>query len=74
MAFIVTGTADQIAELLCGPRQHDEHCRAHRWHLYVRDDNRRYQAVKDEVRRMLAERRDAEGRAEASEALAEAAQ
>ena len=53
----ITGTADQIAEILCGPRQYDEHMRGWRWHLFVRDDDRRYQAVKDEVRKMLAERR-----------------
>ena len=72
--MFITGTADQIAELLCGPRQHDEHCKGWRWHLFVRDDNRRYQAVKDEVRKMLVQRRAAEGRADAIEALAEAAQ
>lgn len=57
MAFAITGTADQIAELLCGPRQHDEHCKGWRWHLYVRDDAKRVAAVNDEVRKMLAERR-----------------
>ena len=37
MSIIITGTADQIGELLHGPRQHNEHCKAWRWHRYVTD-------------------------------------
>ena len=59
MSFIITGTADQLAELLCGPRQYDEHCKGWRWHLFVRDDEKRHQAVKAELRKMLAERETA---------------
>ena len=69
MAFAITGTADQIAELLCGPRQHDEHMRGYRWHLYVRDDAKRVAAVNAELRKMIAERREAaERRAAAARA------
>ena len=46
-----------IIELLCGPLQHNEHCRAWRWHLYVRDDAARFDAVNAELVKMREERR-----------------
>lgn len=57
MAFAVTGTADQIRDLVCGPQQHNEHCKGWRWHLYVQDNDKRHAAVMAELRRIHAERR-----------------
>ncbi len=61
---IVLGTADEIAELLCGPRQHNEHCKGWRWHMYVQDDAKRMENVMAALRKMHAERRAAEDRAD----------
>jgi len=46
-----------IIELLCGPLQHNEHMKAWRWHLYVRDDGARFDAVNAELIKMREERR-----------------
>ena len=56
-SFIVTGSTEQIIDLLFGPRQHNEHCKGWRWHMYVRDADKRMDAVRAEMRKMLAERR-----------------
>ena len=55
--FVITGPAEIIGELVCGPAQHDEHCKGWRWHLYVQDSSKRMDAVMAEVRAMAAERR-----------------
>jgi hypothetical protein len=57
MSFVVIGNADQIISVLAGARQHNEHCKGWRWHLYVQDDRKRFAAVMAEVRMMAAERR-----------------
>ena len=57
--FVITGSAEAIGELLCGPAQHNEHTKAWRWHLYVQDDKKRMENVMAEVRKMHAERRAA---------------
>ena len=67
MSFIVTGTADQIAEVLCGPRQHNEHCKAWHWHMYVQDNAKRWAAVEAEFRKMSAEHRAREALLETAE-------
>lgn len=54
--FIVTGTVEQIRDVLCGPQQHDEHCRGWKWHLYVQDDKKRMDNVMAEIRKMRDER------------------
>lgn len=54
MGYIVTGTADQIAEVLCGARQHDEHCKGWRWHMYCRDDAYRMANVNEAARKLIA--------------------
>jgi len=58
--FVVIGDAQQIRELLCGPIQHNEHMKGWRWHMYVQDDAKRFEAVKAELRKMNAERRERE--------------
>ena len=50
--FAIVGNVETIRDLLCGPQQHDEHLRAHRWHLYVQDDAKRFENVMREVRRL----------------------
>lgn len=54
--LVVTGTAEQIRAILCGPQQHDDHCKGWRWHLYVQDDKKRMDNVMAEVRKMRDER------------------
>ena len=57
MPFVVTGTSDQIIELLRGPRpaaQYDEHCKGWRWELYLQSAREASAAVNAEVRRMIA--------------------
>ena len=56
MTFAVIGNADQIAELLCGPRQHDAHCQGWRWHLYMQDQRKRHAAMNEGVRQIIAAR------------------
>ena len=53
---IIFGTAEEIRDLLCGPQQHNEHCKGWRWHLYVQDDAKRWENVKAELRKMKADR------------------
>jgi hypothetical protein len=55
--FVITGPAEIIGELLCGPAQHNEHTKAWRWHQYVADDKKRMDNVMAKVREMAAERR-----------------
>ena len=56
--FVITGPAEIIGELLCGPAQHNEHTKAWRWHMYVQDDKKRMENVMAAVRQMHAERRE----------------
>jgi len=67
MSFVVVGTADQIMEMLSGPRQHDEHCRGWRWHMYCQDDSKRWASVEAALKKMHAERREREAILEAAE-------
>ena len=67
MSFAVIGSAEQIRELLCGPQDHNEHCKGWRWHLYVQDDAKRWASVEAELKKMNAERRAREDYAEAAE-------
>ncbi|HXJ59406.1 MAG TPA: hypothetical protein VNU68_22410 [Verrucomicrobiae bacterium] len=67
MSYAVIGSAEQIRELLCGPQDHNEHCKGWRWHLYVQDDAKRWASVEAELRKMNAERRAREEYAEAAE-------
>jgi hypothetical protein len=55
--FVITGPAEIIGELLCGPAQHDEHMRGYRWHQYVADDKKRMDAVMAVISERAAERR-----------------
>ena len=55
--FVVIGSTEQIRDLLCGPQQHNEHCKGWRWHMYCQDDAKRWENVKAELRLMSAERR-----------------
>lgn len=57
---VVTGTAAEIMDGLFGPQQHAEHCKGWRWHLYIRDCDRRMDNVRAEMRKMSAARRAAE--------------
>lgn len=57
LPLVIVGNVEEIRDFLCGPQQHDEHCKGWRWHLYVQDDEKRFQNVMAEVRRMRDERR-----------------
>jgi hypothetical protein len=67
MSFAVVGSVELIRDDLCGPQQHNEHCKGWRWEMYVADNEKRHQAVMDELRRIHAERRAREVYAEAAE-------
>ena len=67
MSFAIIGSAEQIRELLCGPAQHNEHCKGYRWHQYVQWDKQRWASVEAELRKMNLERRAREDYAEAAE-------
>jgi hypothetical protein len=67
MSFAVIGSTEQIRDLLCGPQQHNEHCKGWRWHMYVQDNEKRFQNVMAELRKMHAERRARESLLEAAE-------
>ena len=53
----IIGSTEMIRDILCGPQDHNEHCKGWRWHLYVQDDKKRMANVMEEVRKMHAERR-----------------
>lgn len=55
--FVVIGPTEIIRDVICGPQQHNEHCKGWRWHLYVADNEKRWEAVKAEMKKMHAERR-----------------
>jgi hypothetical protein len=59
MPFSIVAPAEVIRDLLCGPQQHNEHCKGWRWHLYTRDDAARFDAVNAELVKMREERRSA---------------
>lgn len=54
--YTVSGSADDLRHFLVGPPQHDEHTKGWRWHIYCKDDEARYEAVKAELLKMRAER------------------
>ncbi len=54
--FTVVGDVEQIRDLLCGPQDHNEHCKGWRWFMYCADDKKRMDNVMAEVRAMAAER------------------
>ena len=54
--LVIVGDVEQVRDLLCGPQQHNEHCRAWRWHAYVADDAKRWEAVKAELHKMHHEK------------------
>lgn len=58
--FVLIGSTEQIRDFICGPQQHNEHCKGYRWFLYVRDSEARWEAVKAELKRMHAARREME--------------
>ena len=70
MTFAITGSAEPIRELLCGPIQHNEHMKAWRWHMYVQDDAKRWASVQAEMRKMRAERLAMTSQQHADELLA----
>jgi len=63
-----TNDTQLFIDCLFGPQQHDEHCKGWRFHFYMIDSERRFQAVMAEARKAAAERREAEGIADAIEA------
>jgi hypothetical protein len=50
--IVIIGDAQDIREFLCGPIQHDEHCKGWRWHQFIGDREARWQAVKAEFKKM----------------------
>lgn len=55
--FSIIADVEIVREFLCGPQQHNEHCKGWRWHLYVRDDAARWASVEAELVKMRDERR-----------------
>lgn len=55
--LVITGTADEIRDLICGPLQHNEHCKGWRWNIYLQDAKRGMANVDAELRQMHAARR-----------------
>ena len=55
----IIGSTELIRDILCGPQQHNEHCKGWRWHLYVQDDKKRMENVWGALRTLHAERREA---------------
>ena len=53
----ITGPTEVMIDLMFGPQDHNEHCKGWRWHLYVRDDAARFDAVNAELVKMREERR-----------------
>jgi hypothetical protein len=53
----IVGSTEQIRDLLCGPQDHNEHCKGWRWHLYVQDDAKRMENVTAALRKLHADRR-----------------
>lgn len=64
MAIVITGSTEAIRDLLFGPQQHNEHCKGWRWHVYVKDADKRQAAVDAELRKMIAEHRAREASSE----------
>jgi hypothetical protein len=54
---VIVGSTEQIRDFICGPQQHNEHCKGWRWHLYVQDDAKRMENVWGALRKLHAERR-----------------
>jgi hypothetical protein len=48
-----------IIELLCGPQDHNEHCKGWCWELYLQDAKRATDAFLEEHRQQIAARRAA---------------
>ena len=55
--FSIVAPAETIRDLLCGPQDHNEHCKGWRWHLYVRDNDKRMENVMAELRAFHIARR-----------------
>lgn len=53
----ITDDTAFFVDCLTGPRQHDEHCKGWRWHVYVGDNSKRMDAVNAAVRDLIAARR-----------------
>jgi len=64
MSIVAIGPTEIIADALFGPRQHDEHCKGWRFHLYTRDNAKREEAVRAEMRKIIEERRSGADRLE----------
>lgn len=62
-----TGSTEEIIELMFGPRQHDEHCKGWRWHVYIGDSKKRADSVDAAVRELIAARRAREEIQQAAE-------
>ena len=54
-------------DCLIGPQQHDAHMKGYRWHQYVGDSEQRWEGVKAQLKKMIAERRAAENLLQAAE-------
>jgi hypothetical protein len=55
----IIGSVEMIRDILCGPQDHNEHCKAWRWEMYIQDDKKRWASVEAELRKMRAERAEA---------------
>lgn len=40
--------------------QHNEHCKGWRWHMYMQDNDKRMEVVREEARKIIAARRAVE--------------
>lgn len=62
MTFIIIGDAQAIREFICGPEQHNRHCKEWRWHIYCQGDRQRWRDVLAEQRQIAQEHRERLGR------------
>lgn len=57
MLTVVTAETEEFIEALFGPRDHNSHMQAYRWHLYMADIGKREASMRAELKKMIAEHR-----------------
>lgn len=53
----VIGSTEAVMEFLGLSPQHNEHCIGYRWHLYMQDNDKRLEAMREAARKIIAARR-----------------
>lgn len=60
MTLSIIGSTEEIRDVLCGPQQHNEHCKGWRWEMYMQDMRLRAAAVREETLKIIARARACE--------------